>query len=123
MLDRMTIITNNPLVRDTILRRDGCELSYAPVTYREILLRARDAVHEGHRLLTHPLSGSVKPGETPYKSLAISEEAGAIDLDSLSLIEKCIETCDKFPLRYLELPEKILLDFQTVDLTLIQSIF
>lgn len=123
MLESMIIITNNPMVRDALTHREGCELRYAPVTYREVLLLARNAVHKGHRLLTHPLSGSVKPGETPYKSLAISKEPGPLEFASLELIEKCIQTCDKFPLRYQGLPEKILLDFQTVDLTLIQSIF
>lgn len=120
---RMTIITNNPMVRDILSEREDCALRYEPITYREVLLLARDAVHGGHRLLTHPLSGSIKPGETPYKSLAISKETGPLDLDSLALIEKCIETCDKFPLRYQGLPEALLQDFQTVDLTLIQSIF
>lgn len=123
MRQRMTIITNNPMARDVLSLREDCDVRYEPVTYREVLLLARDAVHGGHRLLTHPLSGSIKPGETPYKSLAVSMETGALDLDSLALIENCIQTCDKFHLRYPSLPEKILQDFQTVDLTLIQSIF
>ena len=119
----MIIITNNPMTRDAISLRDDCELRYEPVTYREVLLLARDAVHAGHKLLTHPLSGSIKPGETPYKSLAISKETGSLDLDSLTLIENCIQTCDKFRIRYENLPQSILEDFQVVDLTLIQSIF
>ncbi|NCB30280.1 MAG: GrdX protein [Clostridia bacterium] len=120
---RMVIITNNPMARDALSLRDDCDVRYEPVTYREVLLLARDAVHKGHKLLTHPLSGSVKPGETPYKSLAISKEAKAMDMDSLSLIENCIATCDKFPIRYPNLPESLRQDFQTVDLSLIQSIF
>lgn len=123
MRQQMTIITNNPLARDTLSLREDCDLRYEPVTYREVLLLARDAVHGGHKLLTHPLSGSIKPGETPYKSLAISREAGTLDLESLALIENCVHACDKFPLRCQGLPEALLQDFQTVDLTLIQSIF
>jgi len=123
MLEPMTIITNNPLTRDFISKQNDCELCYMPVTYREVLLFARDAVHEGRRLLTHPLSGSIKPGETPYKSLALSKEAGNLDVDSLELIENCILTCDKFPLKHQGLSQKCLMDFQVVDLTLIQSIF
>ena len=123
MRARMIIITNNPMARDAISLREDCELRYVPVPYREVLLLARSAVHGGHELLTHPLSGSVKPGETPYKSLAISTETGPVDLNSLSLIENCIQTCDKFPIRYENLPESILQDFQVVDSALIQSIF
>lgn len=33
--------------------------------------KVRDRIHEGHLLLSHPLSGSVKPNETPYKSVMI----------------------------------------------------
>jgi hypothetical protein len=123
MRARMIIITNNPMARDAISIREDCELRYTPVSYREVLLLARNAVHGGHKLLTHPLSGSVKPGETPYKSLAISKETGSLDFHSLSLIENCIQTCDKFPIRYENLPESILQDFQVVDSALIQSIF
>lgn len=123
MRNRMAIITNNPMAYNVLSLREDCEVRYEPVSFREILLLARDAVHGGHKLLTHPLSGSVKPGETPYKSLAISKETGPLDLNSLRLIEHCILTCDKFPLRYQNLPEPLLEDFQTVDLTLIQSIF
>ena len=123
MRERMIIITNNPMARDAISIREDCELRYTPVSYREVLLLARNAVHGGHKLLTHPLSGSVKPGETPYKSLAISKETGSLEFHSLSLLENCIQTCDKFPIRYENLPESILQDFQVVDSALIQSIF
>ena len=87
MLERMLVITNNPMVRDVLSKQDICEVRYAPVSYRQVLCLARDAIHQGHKLLTHPLSGSVKPGETPYKSVAVSRAQGLLDLPSLSLIE------------------------------------
>ncbi len=123
MLERMTILTNNPMVRDTLSAREDCAVRYEPVSYRQILCLARDAIHQGRRLLTHPLSGSVKPGETPYKSLAISCDEGELDMDSLTLIENSITTCDKFPIREKSKEESLQKDFQTIDLTLIQSIF
>ena len=123
MLERMVFITNNPMARDALIKRQGCQVRYAPVTYREVLCLARDAVHRGHKLLTHPLSGSVKPGETPYKTLAVSQETGLLDLPSLSLIESCIATCDKFPVRAKSKEASLQEDFQTIDLSLIQSIF
>jgi len=123
MLEEMIVITNNPMVRDGLAGRDGCTVRFSPVTYRQVLCLARDEIHLGRRLLTHPLSGSVKPGETPYKSLAVSADVGALDFDSLALIEKSIDTCDKFPIREKSKVEALQNDFQTIDWTLITSIF
>ena len=120
----MRIITNNPLVQKTVEQRELCPVEYYPVSFRELLVMARDQVHKGYTLLTHPLSGSVKPNETHYKSLALSDKPGKeLSLESLELIEQGIVACDKFPLRYPVLPDKIRDDFQLVDLTLILSIF
>ena len=123
MLEEMIIITNNPMVEQALTGREGCTVRYAQTSYRDILCLARDEVHQGRRLLTHPLSGSVKPGETPYKSIAVSLQKGALDLDSLSLIEQSIQTCDKFPIRDKSKVPALQEDFQTIDLTLISSIF
>ena len=71
MLERMLVITNNPMARDALSKQDICEVQYAPVSYRQVLCMVRDAIHQGHRLLTHPLSGSVKPGETPLSLIHI----------------------------------------------------
>ena len=119
----MIILTNNPDVEESlkdknVLRIDG--------TYRDVLIRARDLVHQGHRLLTHPLMGSLKPNETPYRTIAVSSEKGALDTDSLLLIENAIETFDKFaqvtrPDRGINTPERMLADFRMIDLSLITS--
>ena len=123
MLERMLVITNNPMARDALSKQDICEVQYAPVSYRQVLCMVRDAIHQGHSRLTPPLSGSVKPGETPYKSGAVSQAQGLLDLPSLSLIENSIATCDKFPIRAKSKDPSLQADFQTIDLTLIQSIF
>jgi hypothetical protein len=92
-------------------------------SYLDVLSEARDKIHEGHNLLTHPLSGSVKPNETPYKSLAISIERGSLDMDSLMIIEESIATARKF-ITGKKTPlwtEQILKDFQMIDFYLIKS--
>ena len=113
------IMTNNPLVRDRY--RGQYSVEYQDGIYMDLLVRVRDKVHAGHKLLTHQLSGSVKPNETPYKSVMISQKRGTMDLESLSIIEEAIVTCRKFPVKYDGLPQRVLEDFQLVDLTLIDS--
>ncbi len=64
-------------------------------SYLDVLKYVRDRIHEGHKLLTHPLSGSVKPNETVYKTIMISDKQEVLDFDSLKLIEESIATAKK----------------------------
>lgn len=113
------IVTNNPRV---LKRYEGLySVEFVDGVYMDVLVRVRDRVHAGCRLLTHPLSGSVKPNETPYKSVMISQKRGSMDMGSLSIIEEAIAACRKFPVKYEGLPQRVLEDFQLVDSTLIDS--
>ena len=86
------IVTNNPLVVRKL--SDRFEVSFEEQGYLELLERVRDLVHKGAVLLTHPQAGSIKPGETPYRTVMVRmPSAGAqVDAESLSLIESAIAT-------------------------------
>ena len=116
------LITNNPSVNvkysgsiETVYLENG--------DYEDVLRAARDRVHLGHKLLTHPLSGSVKPGHTPYKSVLISKEKGVLDIESLGIIEDSIRIFGSqtkvFDGR--RIPEKVSADFQLIDMDLIKG--
>jgi len=107
-------ISNNPLVREKIREN----LVFAD-TFGDVLTAARDMVHKGHKLITHPLSGSIKPGETPYKTIIMSGKTDILDTDSLRIIEECILTARKFINKNRQLNEKQINDFQLIDYTLI----
>ena len=111
------MVTNNILAKNRLAH--AFDVEYHDVSYINILHIVRDYVHKGHALLTHPLSGSVKPGETPYKSIVISKDAGSLDLKSLSIIEESIACCRKFDSK--TIPESALRDFMEIDLSLIQG--
>ena len=122
----MLIVTNNQRVKDYYEDRYAVRLIGGD--YGQVLREVRDLVHKGHRLLTHPLSGSVKPGETPYKSIAITEAPEeALSPSSLALIEAAVASCEKFMgaaaggVRRGGLTESVLADFMEIDLTLLQS--
>lgn len=115
------LITNNPLVRNKLEK--SFNLEYCQVSYLELLKLVRDRIHLGYRLLTHPLSGSVKPSETPYKTVIISK-CDSFHIDSLMIIENSISTARKL-LKGGDIPnwnEKILEDFQVIDLSLIEGV-
>ena len=91
------MLTNNPLVRDFYTGQMEVDFvdSYG---YFDVLDRIRKLVHKGWIIETHPLSGSVKPNETPYKSVILqkTEDGAPLDFQSLQIVEKSIETYVKF---------------------------
>ena len=120
-MGKIIVVTNNPLVKKNYEKNVFIE--YYEVDLLSLLEKVRDKIHLGYKLLTHPLSGSVKPNETPYKTIIISKE-DKLDNDSLVMIENSILTTKKL-LSYKKTPnwqQKILEDFQVVDLSLIQGV-
>ena len=113
------IITNNPLVPAKLENDDTVE--YLDISYEDILKAVRDRIHEGHRLLSHPLSGSVKPNETPYKTVMISKGKEEVDEESLAIIENAIQACRKFVFKSDRYKPEVYGDFQLIDWTLTES--
>ena len=97
------IITNNPLAFEKY-RDIAC---FFDTDVGGMFLHGRDRVHLGAKLINHPLSGSVKPNESPYKSLVLSNENGMVDFVSLKLIESAWDTLKKLPEKKLKLNGKI----------------
>lgn len=113
------IITNNPLVAEELTGEDW--VVYMDISYEEVLKYVRDRIHEGHRLLSHPLSGSVKPNETPYKSVMVSADKGTPEPEEIAIIENAIQSCGKFAFRSDKYKPEVYKDFQLIDWTLISS--
>lgn len=113
------IITNNPFVKEKLLnKRPVC---YKPVDYEAILRYVKTLIEAGHQLLSHPLAGSVKPGETPYRSIMISQKTYAdTDRESLRLITAALEAAGKFSYTAVT-GEEFDRDLQLIDWTLIES--
>jgi len=121
LMDSFKIFTNNPLVQAkhpeaAVFLEGGAE---------SLLYSVRDKVHLGAVILSHPLSGGVLPGRTPYKSLILSDMADIgqprTDFDSLNLIENALMALKKTPVGFVSYDEKTLEDFQVLDLDLVDS--
>ncbi|HOL18409.1 MAG TPA: GrdX family protein [Bacillota bacterium] len=112
-------MTNNPKVVESY---PGLDVRAVEGPVLELFLRVRDLVHRGHRLLTHPLSGSLKPGRIPYKTVILEAAKTGLDLESLRYIENSIEayhrTAAGSPAAW---PEPLLADYAVIDLSHVQA--
>ncbi|WP_418566133.1 GrdX family protein [Peptacetobacter sp.] len=119
--EKCTIVTNNDRVADKYKDIMKVELVNS---YEEVLIKARDMVYDRHRLLTHPQAGSLKPNQTPYRSIIVYPSDNSSNMDDVMMIEKAIETFNKFR-EIKETPkyeEKIANDYKTIDLSMIDNV-
>lgn len=119
MKDGFVIITNNPLVNERLGK--DFHVDFEELSFEDTLRKVRNKIYEGYALLTHPLSGSVKPNETPYKSVMISQDRKGLDARSMQIIETAILACGKFQFKSDKYRPEVYEDFQMIDCTLIES--
>jgi len=111
------IYTNNHLVKKNFEKN----AIFFDTTVFGVFSAIRDIVHVGGKILSHPLSGSIKPHETPYKSVMILPTKGSLDFNSLNLIETAIGVLNRYPELDFNLPQNILNDFAVIDLDIMNS--
>ena len=112
------ILTNNPLAVRCM--EEWYSIDYLEEgSYRDVLVKVRDLVYAGHTLFTHPLAGSVKPNETPYRSVVVSRAPHAFSAEQAEIVSNSLTAFDKFPKKDRQWSERVLSDFQLVDYTLL----
>ena len=121
MLNNTLIISNNKLVNENLSTH--VEVLFSEMTLLETMEKARDLIHKGYKLLTHPLSGSIKPNDTPNKSIALEKRLGPVDFKTLEIMVLSIaRTRSLLEQRAVpDCPEECLKDFRAIDLDLIRN--
>jgi hypothetical protein len=120
-MGKFMIITNNQLVLDHYKNKS---VTFLEEDLLELMKFVRNKIHLGHHLLSHPLAGSIKPNETPYKSILISQEKEkSLDYKSLKIIEDSIQMTESLirNKKMRKWPDRILEDFSLIDYDLITS--
>ena len=117
------IVTNNPMAAKEFAGQGEVRL-YPEDTYREILVRARDLVYIGHRLCNHPLYGSLRPHETPYRTVVLSDRPQTPDGEECLIMSEAITRIDTFtPPDRAKMPQRILEDYQMIDCSLVRGAY
>jgi hypothetical protein len=125
-MKKYTLVTNNPRVIDKVQRGKLAKEIKIKINecdnLDEVMKTSRDLIHLGYRLITHPLAGSVKPAQNPYRSIILIEE-NDLDYYSLNTMEKAIVKLRQFKKtkKDIEYPDSILEDYQVIDYSLISS--
>ncbi|MBT9176998.1 MAG: hypothetical protein DDT20_01326 [Firmicutes bacterium] len=117
-MQRIRIISNNPLVA---LSADDYFVPAESVV--PVLEEVRDLVHLGHHLLTHPLAGSLKPNENPYRSVVVTKETLGVDYQSVQLAEGALAVARRMLTErpYRAWSDAVRADLQRLDKTLLAS--
>lgn len=121
-MEKVTLVTNNDRVYKKY--KDDMEVILLD-SYRDVLIKVRDLVYDRHILLTHPQASSLKPNQTPFRSVMVYPKGSEDNMKDIMLIEKCIETYDQWqeiaatPDHYQKSVEE---DFKTIDLSVIENI-
>lgn len=118
------IITNNRLCRDKY--QDRISMDYLEDgSYMDVLMKTRDYIQKGWCLETHPMTGSLKPNQTPYKSVMVSDRKVDQEdfYDQEMTMENSIHSCEKFQKirKTPDWPEHLREDYREVDLSLIEG--
>ncbi|MCT8975884.1 GrdX family protein [Clostridium sp. CX1] len=120
MIEPIIVVTNNPMSKENLSSKYVTE--FIDGSTIDVFKKVRSYIHNGHKLLTHPLMSSIKPNETPYRTVIISKNREkAVEVDSLKYIEEGISSTEKFTNKF-GIPnwsEQVLEDFQLIDYDLI----
>ena len=121
-IEKAILLTNNDRVVEKFEDKIHCIMCK---DYEEVMIKTRDMVYAGNKLLTHPQASSLKPNQTLYRSIIIYPKEGEDNTEDIMLIEKCVETfrqwqgIAKSPESY---PEDVANDFKTIDLSVIENV-
>lgn len=84
---QVLIITNNPMVKNMY----NAEVCFIQGDCQQVLYQVLNKVAVGHKLLSHPLAGSIQPEDNPYRSVILSPFKTGVELSTLAMLEKCLE--------------------------------
>lgn len=122
-LEKAILITNNDRVYEKY--KDQMQVILLE-NYKDVLIKVRDMVYDKHILLTHPQASSLKPNQTPYRSVVVYPKGEEEDnMKDIMLIDKCIQVYQEWqkiapsPEHY---QDKVANDFKTIDLSVIDNI-
>lgn len=110
----LKIVSNNSIVYEKLEKVEFIEGNYI-----DVLLKARDLLHMGYSLVSHPLPASIRMVFSPVRSIILKKIDG-FDEESIIVIEKSLEKY-KLTMKNRNIDFKNKNDYEFVDHLLTQS--
>ena len=113
--EQMFIVSNNPSVWrhfSGCIRVKGSAL--------DVMERVRNLIHKGHRLLGHPLAGSIRLLRNPYRSVFIFSQRKEPDPQAVLQVEDAYFRLSN--VGFDTISEQSLCDYQYIDLSLLRAL-
>lgn len=90
---KLLIVTNNDVTENFFKGKLRLEMVE---THRDVLVHVRDHIYAGGwKLITHPMASSIKPNQTPFRSIILIE-SNEDNTDDILMIEEALESFEKF---------------------------
>lgn len=86
MMNPYRCLTNNPWM----LQESISGVEFHPVSIPQLFSLADAELARGYRLLSHPLTGSIRPDITPYKSILLSGVPDGPDQEGREILRHAI---------------------------------
>jgi hypothetical protein len=128
MRKNFILVTNNHYFQQSI---ESSRIQFIRGTSLDVLTVARDAIHMGSDLLTHPLYGNLRPNQQPFRSVLLRNTAqkernfaSSTYLESVSAIEEAVLLYRSYGSRLLipeSLPDATREDYSFVDSELMRE--
>jgi len=125
-IDQCILVTNND--RAAGKWRNVMQKVLLVDSFSDVLTKTRDLIYAHCILLTHPQTSSLKPNQTPYKSILLYPAARITDKErnfrDIELIEDAAENFSKWnAVRKTPVySENIADDYKTIDLSMIENV-
>ncbi len=125
MSKAVVLVTNNPKALEKYKDDPLVGVEFIDGDYLGVLTAVRDHVYAGWHLLSHPQASNLKPSQSPFKTILVSEHVQADDhMRDYEYIEFVFEAYRKHMQGRTQGPiwtERVAKDFMTVDLDIVES--
>ena len=125
MTKKLLLVTNNVKALEVYGFHEEVGVEYLQKKrYLDVLIRVRDLIHKGWHLMSHPQASNLKPYQSPYKTVLLSNvrEVQSFAQD-VEMVENSIDAFHKFTKGMVppNWPDKTLRDFRTIDLSVVET--
>jgi len=120
------LLSNNPDVIQKAKEERWLEVKEVPGGVKEVLREALALLYRGYKMISHPLMGSIKPWENPYRSILLGKIPKPLPGRMILLLDRTIQKLEEREKAGLVVtegsyPEKVLADFRFLDGELIRQ--